>query len=228
VQEPELGVVSQEQERLRAEAPPILVEVAPSPLLRLDLGCGHRPRDGFEGVDLHSPSAKHKVDLFRFPFPWADRSVEALLSSHFIEHLPARDVEERDLVLEGSGHREIRQEFIGKDFLYAFMDECHRILAPGGTFLVIVPNQSWDGAYQDPTHRRFLNQNTFLYFNRTQREQMGVDLYSRASCDFMISQMTPVGPEDFALRAAEVQERAFKHYRNTVYEWHITLQKKSE
>jgi len=74
--------------------PKLHVERVP---LKLDLGAGQSPREGFEGVDLHAAETKHRVDLFKFPFPWEDDSVDELHSSHFVEHLPAREVEERDI-----------------------------------------------------------------------------------------------------------------------------------
>ena len=57
--------------------------------LKLDLGAGQSPREGFEGVDLNAPNPAHRVDLFSYPMPWEDSSVDELHCSHFIEHLPA-------------------------------------------------------------------------------------------------------------------------------------------
>ena len=75
-----------------------LVEAASPSLIKLDLGCGLNPREGFEGVDLYGDKAKHKVDLFKFPWPFVDNSVDEIACSHLLEHIPAREVEERDLV----------------------------------------------------------------------------------------------------------------------------------
>lgn len=213
-------------ERLKKEAPVIsdaLVEA-----VRLDLACGKSLRAGFEGVDLYAENAKHRIDLQKFPFPFADNSVDELFSSHFLEHLPAREVEERDLYAEARERVSMRERFLGKDFLYAFMDECYRILKPAGTIYIVVPNVRADGGFQDPTHRRFFNQNTFRYFNRALREQMGADHYSHALHDFIICQITPVGPSEIGLKHPEVQAELFMKYWNTVYEWHVTLQKKPE
>ena len=38
---------------------PALVETPSVPVLRLDLGCGQNPKEGFEGVDLYGDKAKH-------------------------------------------------------------------------------------------------------------------------------------------------------------------------
>ena len=44
--------------------------------LKLDLGCGQRKQEGYEGVDIvPGEGIDHIVDLFQFPWPFADRSV---------------------------------------------------------------------------------------------------------------------------------------------------------
>lgn len=217
------------------------VDVAPSRTeVRLDLGCGQHPRDGFEGVDLYSTQAKHKIDLFKFPFPWVDNSVDELHSSHFLEHLPAREVEERDL---DRSNRMMREElvdattgriisarnfdridperFIGQDFLFAFMDECWRVIKPGGTMLVIVPNARSDRGFQDPTHRRFFVPTTFAYFSKDWRVSQGLDHY-RVRCDWG-SSIVPIILKEYELLHPQAQQRRFNHEWNTVLDWHATL-----
>lgn len=48
----------------------------------------------------------------------------------------------------------------------ALFDELHRVLAPGGVLLTYTPSTDGRGAFQDPTHVSFYNQNTFRYFER--------------------------------------------------------------
>src|SRR3970040_2308188 len=115
-------------------APPSPLVLAKSSLeLKLDLACGQNVREGFEGVDLHAPSAKHRVDLLKFPWPWADASVDEIHCSHFIEHIPLRDVEERDLLAP-------HHPYLGKDLLFAFFDEAYRVLRPDSHMTVICPS----------------------------------------------------------------------------------------
>ena len=57
-------------------------------LLKLDLGCGKNPREGFIGVDSRKFGQQIVADL-RKPWPWADASVEEVNCSHFVEHLTA-------------------------------------------------------------------------------------------------------------------------------------------
>ena len=46
------------------------------------------------------------------------------------------------------------------------MNEIHRVLAPGGILLSMTPSTDGRGAFQDPTHISFWNQNSFWYYTR--------------------------------------------------------------
>lgn len=60
--------------------------------LKLDFGCGNTPRAGHLGVDITTVGTKADiaVDLFSFPWPWPDNSVDAIWCSHFFEHVPGK------------------------------------------------------------------------------------------------------------------------------------------
>jgi O-antigen biosynthesis protein len=49
------------------------------------------------------------------------------------------------------------------------MNEIHRVLAPGGILLSMTPSTDGRGAFQDPTHISFWNQNSFWYYTREQQ-----------------------------------------------------------
>ena len=188
-----------------------LVLANPTPTLRLDLACGQSPRDGFEGVDLLAPNAKHRVDLMKFPWPWVDSSVVELHSSHFIEHIECRLVEARDLSDPAGAH------FVGQDMLLAFFDECYRILIPGGAMRVIAPCGRSNRAFQDPTHRRFIVQETFGYLNKSWRDVNKLDHY-RVKCDFA-STVGMIIPQEMSVLHAEVQARRFASEWNVIQDW---------
>jgi len=192
--------------------------------LRLDLGAGQSPREGFESVDLHAPDAKHRVDLFKFPFPWADNSVTEINCSHFVEHLPAREVESRDLSDDNS---KTLFQFCGQDFFFAFFDECWRILKPNGIITIIVPAATSTRAFQDPTHRRFIPAEAFLYLNREWRKANRLDHY-RVRCHFEGGDpnSNPIQPAilpELATRHEEVQATAVRHWWNAVLDWRAIL-----
>lgn len=51
------------------------------------------------------------------------------------------------------------------------MSEIHRVLMPGGYLLSQTPSTSGFGAFQDPTHKSFLNRNSFYYYTRAEQAQ---------------------------------------------------------
>jgi predicted SAM-dependent methyltransferase len=203
--------------RVQTRAPKLkLVEAKSTPSLKLDLGCGQNPKEGFEGVDVRGGKAKHVFDLFTFPWPFEDSSVEEIHASHFLEHIPAREVEERDLV--GKDKR-----YLGADMLFAFMDECYRILKPDCWMHVVVPSGRSNRAFWDPTHRRFFMQETFLYFARDWRTQQGLDHY-RVACNFGV-EVTHSMPQEEGLKSGEAQSARFSTLWNVTVDWHAKLKK---
>lgn len=96
--------------------------------IRLDLGCGKKPMEGFIGVDSIDFGQPHVLDLRFTPWPWQNDSVDEVRSSHFVEHL--------------TGAERI-----------SFFNELYRIMKPGGIAEIITPNWSHASAYGDPTHQ---------------------------------------------------------------------------
>lgn len=204
-----------------------LTEASSPRTIKLDLGCGLTPKDGFEGVDIRGTPAHH-VDLFRYPWPFEDDSVDEIHAAHLLEHVPAREVESRDLI-EGAGNRdragELARSYLGVDMLFAFMDECWRIMKPGAWMNVVVPSGRSDRAFWDPTHRRFFMQTTFCYFAEGWRIINALEHY-RVNCNFNID----VGhtlPNEEAVRAPEAQQQRFQHFWNVTVDWVAKLQKQA-
>jgi len=95
--------------------------------IKLDFGCGKKPREGFAGVDIRDFGQKYVVDLTK-RWPWKDGSVSEAHASHFIEHL--------------TGPERIH-----------FVNELWRVLVPGGKCQVITPHWNSCRAYGDLTHQ---------------------------------------------------------------------------
>lgn len=184
--------------------------------LRLDLGSGDHPRPGFESVDFFAPSAKHQVNLCRFPWPWADGSVAELFCSHFVEHIPMAYV-----AADGKTYRIVPEEPTDRDLFTAFFDECHRILKPGGKMTVLVPCAWNDRGFQDPTHRRFLVRSSWAYLSKAWREMHGLGHYL-GGCDFEVSVDAKGSPGE-ELFHKEVQQKRYGHWINTVDDWKVDL-----
>jgi hypothetical protein len=203
------------------------VIVAPSEkLVRLDLACGQSPREGFDGVDIRGDKAKYKVDLFKFPWPFEDASVDKAHCSHFIEHLPAREVELRDLhtlPVDADARRTFEMRYVGKDFFFAFFDELWRILKPDANALIICPALRSNRAFQDPTHRRFIPMESFMYLWKDFRVANKLDHYL-VNCNFGCN-IIHTCPEELTLLSNEAQQRRFNNEWNTILDWHVTMKK---
>jgi hypothetical protein len=119
--------------------------VKPAPdLLKLDLGCGPNPREGFTGVDALTFGKDHivKHDLRETPWPFEDNSVAESHCSHFLEHLTnLNDKWER----------------------VKFFNELWRVTVPveynsaglpvKGFARIILPHWASNRYYGDPTHK---------------------------------------------------------------------------
>lgn len=219
------------------ETPRPRVELTRPPVTRkLDLACGQTPRDGFEGVDIF-PGAQHVVNLLDFPWEFETESVAELHCSHFVEHIPMTFVLSgvggySHSVVPGvspSGSGVITADpastgMLWKDALFAFFDECWRILVPDGWMQVIVPSHRSDRAFQDPTHRRFITPQTFVYLNQEWRRLNRLDHYN-VECNFAV-ECVPTIPAELNLKNPAVVANHIQNYWNTTVDWVARLQKK--
>jgi hypothetical protein len=172
----------------------------PAPLLKLDLGSGSNIREGFEGVDfVHAEGVKHVVDLFKFPWPFKDQSVEEINCSHFFEHVPH--------MLRGK-----------------FMDEVYRILVYGGKATVITPYYTSIRAIQDFTHEwPPIGPNSFLYFNKGWREQNKLTHgHYGLTCDFDFTYGFSING-NWTTRNDETRNFAMTNYVNAIDDIFVTL-----
>jgi glycosyltransferase involved in cell wall biosynthesis len=110
-------------------------------LLKVDLGGGLFPREGYLTIDIEGSEIIHDLNE---GIPLEDNSVGVLNASHLIEHL--------------------------RDPLKT-MREIHRVLAHGGWAFIEVPSTDGRGAWQDPTHVSFWNENSFHYYTKRSKAQ---------------------------------------------------------
>ena len=98
--------------------------------MKLVLGCGTRPYDGYINHDItkHHGYVDITHDLSVLPWPWADEQFEHVIAESVLEHL---DI----------------------DLLDA-LNEIWRILKPGGKLSVKLPYWRHEMTWNDPTHRR--------------------------------------------------------------------------
>lgn len=178
----------------------------PAELIKVDLACGSRKKDGFVGIDSTKCEGVDIVhDLLTFPWPFEDESVYEFHCSHFVEHIPIQLAD-------------------GSFGLHRFMEEVWRCLMPGGTISISAPYFTSVRAWQDPTHVRAITELTFNYYNRDKAKSMNVDHYS-AQCNFeVISLIYGLLPE-FEGRSDEAKEWARRHYFNVVADIFFVLRK---
>ena len=121
----------------------------------IDIGCGADKYPGALGVDIAALSTVDvQADVTR-GLPFRDRSVDAVHASHVLEHF---------------------------DDLVGVMDEIWRVCKPGARFYITVPHAT--SAYmtwRDPTHRRGLNLDTFLYFDKATADGARFGYYTKAN-----------------------------------------------
>src|SRR5678816_3387323 len=170
----------------------------PKPLLKLDLGCGKHPRQGFVGVDALDFGQPVRTDL-RQAWPWENDAVEEVHCSHFLEHLTATE-------------------------RVHFFNELYRVLINGGRATVIVPHWSSERAYGDPTHQwppvvAF----AFLYLNKAWRDQNAP--HTGYTCDFDATGGNTIGVP-WNARSQEVQMFAQTHYLNVSQDLIATFTKR--
>lgn len=201
--------------------PPTLAVTEPE--LKLDLACGQNVQPGFKGVDIAGDKADIKCNLMRFPWPWKDNSVSEIFCSHFIEHIPMLYVGP-----DGKSYSVIPDSSVDKDLLFAFFDECWRILKktkdpqkPSGKMTIICPCARSNRAFQDPTHRRFIMAETFFYFNRDWRVMNKLDHYN-VKCHYGLN-IVPAIPKELEVLHPEAQARRFNENWNTVMDWKADL-----
>ena len=109
-------------------------------LLALDMGAAHRKKPGFLGVDMYDlPHVDIVADCSQ-RLPFEDNSVGVIRAVDFMEHV--------------------------KDSIH-LMNEFYRVLAHGGMLLSMTPSTDGRGAFQDPTHVSFWNENSFWYYTKS-------------------------------------------------------------
>ncbi|MFJ9805731.1 glycosyltransferase [Streptomyces wuyuanensis] len=135
-------------------------------LLALDLGAAHRKPPGYLGVDQHAGDGVDIVATLPGRLDLPDDSVGVLRAVDFLEHVPAK---------------------------VPLINELYRLLAPGGMLLTMTPSSDGRGAYQDPTHVAFYNENSFWYYTDNQYRAFVPEIEAR----FQNSRLVTYFPTDW-------------------------------
>ncbi|MER5860844.1 glycosyltransferase [Streptomyces sp900105245] len=138
-------------------------------LLALDLGAGHRKPPGYLGVDRRPGKGVDIVATLPGKLDLPDGSVGLMRAVDFLEYVPAK---------------------------VPLINELYRLLAPGGMLLSMTPSSDGRGAYQDPTHVAYYNENSFWYYTDNQYRAFVPDLEAR----FQSSRLATYFPSEFHSR----------------------------
>lgn len=109
-------------------------------LMKIDLCGGFNKPEGYISVDKYDGDITADLDQ---GIPLADNSCGVVRAYDALEHI--KDPQQ-------------------------IMKEIHRVLAPGGILISHTPSTDGRGAWQDPTHVSFWNENSFWYW--TKEDQM--------------------------------------------------------
>lgn len=135
-------------------------------LLALDLGAAFRKPEGYLGVDKRQADGVDLVADVTHGIDLADGSVGVIRAVDFLEHIPDK---------------------------VALFNECYRLLAHGGMLLTLTPSTDGRGAFQDPTHVSYYNENSFWYFTNRQYASFVPEI----DCRFQVSRLVTFFPDDW-------------------------------
>ena len=114
--------------------------------MKINLGCGRDIKKNYVNVDTFKyDGVDVDLDLTKFPWRWADNSVDEIYTSHVLEH-----------IFDNEG----------------FLKECHRVLKKGGLLHVKVPhvtsvtslgNMGHYRGYCYDTFKDYLSQDYYMF-----------------------------------------------------------------
>jgi hypothetical protein len=142
------------------------------------------------------------MDALAPPWPVATSSVAEVVCTDYVH---------RTTPVGGNG-----------DGLVAFMNELHRVLAPGGVARIVHPHARTDRALADPTASRLISDQTWWFFDAEWRTREHV-LRPAITADFEVVSMESPLPLDWYQRAPAAQAFALDHYWNVVGDLEVVL-----
>ena len=133
-------------------------------LMAVDLGGAHNATAGYVTLDKQG-DVDYVCDVTE-GLPFVDNSVGVLRAVDFLEHIEDK---------------------------IAIMNECYRVLAHGGMLLSLTPSSDGRGAYQDPTHVAYWNENSFWYYTDREFSRFVPEI----ECKFVVSKLETFFPSDW-------------------------------
>lgn len=135
-------------------------------LVALDLGAAHNKPPGYIGLDRHDGEGVDMVADVTQGIDLPDSSVGVVRAADFLEHVPDK---------------------------VRLFNELYRVLAHGGLLLSLTPSTDGRGAFQDPTHVAYYNENSFWYFTESNYAQFVPEI----KCRFQASRLVTYFPSEW-------------------------------
>jgi O-antigen biosynthesis protein len=131
----------------------------------LDLGGAFNSPPEYESVDLLE-EADIVGDIFDVLADMDDDTVGVIRAVDFLEHIPDK---------------------------IKLFNEMYRVLAHGGMLLTLTPSTDGRGAFQDPTHVSYYNENSFWYFTQQDKAKFVPEI----KCRFQTSRIQTYYPSEW-------------------------------
>lgn len=147
--------------------------------MRLNLGCGEEILDGYVNCDLLDlPGVDVVHNLMNFPYPFEDESAEYIKAKDLIEHLDHYATVPTGVQIHEDDTEE--STYGQAPTIIAFIEECHRILKPGGTLWIQTPRFDAEFLWIDPTHVRGFHERSMDFFDPDTDFGKSTGFYSKA------------------------------------------------
>ncbi len=192
--------------------------------IRIDLGCGARKQPGSIGMDvrpLPGVDIVHNINMYPWPIP--DDVASLVMSSHLVEHIPKAGTPPQigalvDLLIKKKVlTKDEVEKTIGEtevfSYLMRYMDECWRILKPGGQIMMTLPYAGSPGYYQDPSHTSPISEATWFYFDPEHTSQLW-NIYKSKPWKIELNTFNPIGNLEILMSKRELKKEYEETYQN--------------
>lgn len=114
---------------------------------KINLGCGSEIEKEWINVDwIDQPGVDVVHNLLEFPWPFKSNFADQMMARDVLEHMPLFNAKNESTSIK-------------------FIEECWRILKPGGKLFITVPHWQSKNLWIDPTHVRGYDEKSFDYFD---------------------------------------------------------------
>lgn len=166
---------------------------------RLNIGCAGNKMEGWVNLDKDPRTGADIVaDLATIsPIP---TGFDTILASHVLEHVDRADI-------------------------FRIFNNLWHMLKPGGFLICVTPYGSSDDAWDNPHHRLFFTEDTYMYFCKRLYELGGAGhkaYEGEEYSDWFIIQQSLIPYPEFAKDPGLDWKK--KHLRNIIRELHVVLQ----